>query len=91
MKMAEAQRIIEQGPESPPGYRVHFERVENRMLHSDYFPDKDESLIKTQAEAWRLAALFASRTVGRCVNIYVIHADHTPVHGYAERIIENRR
>lgn len=62
------------------------------MLASDYFPDKHagEALIASEDEAWDLATKFAARTKGRCVNIYVIKANFSPVDGYRARLIENR-
>lgn len=91
MLMCEAMQIIEREPE-PPGYMVSFERVEGMFLASDHFPDKHqgEPLIPTEEEAWDLAQRFAAKTVGRCVNIYVVAHDFHPVPGYRDRMIPNR-
>ena len=89
MKYTEALKIIN----SEPGYMVSFEWAEGGMLRSDCFPDKHsgEELIKTEREAWEIARKFASKTVGRCVNIYVIRGDNfTPVGGYEIHKIANR-
>ena len=91
MKMQEALRIINTDI-LEPGFMVAFERVEGGILASDYFPDQvaGEPLIKTEEEAWRLAEEFAARTWGRCVNLYVIKSNYTPVEGYKDRLIVNR-
>ena len=88
MKMSEAQKIID----GPPGFMVHLEWKKNGMLRSDYFPDKHagEDLIKTETEAWILAGLFAEKTKGKAVNIYVIQSDFAPVPGHRQKLIKNR-
>ena len=92
MKYYEALKIINEGLN--PGYMVHFEWKKGGMLHSDYFPEKsaNEKLIESEEEAWDLARKFASKTVGKCLNIYVIRGDNfTPVSGYENKKIINRR
>jgi len=91
MLMHEAMRVINDDPK-PMGYMVSFERKEGRFLASDHFPDKHrgEPLIPTEEEAWALAQKFAAKTVGRCVNVYVMAHDFVPVPGYEARKIENR-
>lgn len=90
MKFQEAIEIIN-GKENQ-GYMVSFEKKEGGMLRSDYFPDKHagEVLIKTEEEAWELAKRFASKTKGKCVNIYVIGSNFVPVIGYEMKRIINR-
>ena len=91
MKYYEALKIINEGLN--PGFMVHFEWKKGGMLYSDYFPDKHagEKLIESEEEAWELAKRFARKTVGKCVNIYVIKgSDFTPVDGYKNKEIENR-
>lgn len=82
MKMQEAMRIID-GDGSPNGYMVSFWRLVDggRMKQSDHFPDKNagEPLIASEEEARELAAMFASKTKGRCVDIEVIDANWRPV------------
>jgi len=85
MKMSEAKRIMDGRTK---GYRVHFESVQGCCLLGDFFPDRGEELIPTENEAWYLAHRFASRTRGRCVNIYVVDEDYKPVEGYEK--IKNR-
>ena len=89
MEMKEVVRTIEKVI-NPKGYRVSFERKEGNFLISDHFPDKDEPLIDTESEAWILARTFARSTVGKCVNIYVVNDNYTPVAGYRDKIIINR-
>ena len=86
MKMAEATKIMKSR------YMVSFERVEGKILKPDYFPDKNagEELIATETEAWTLAVAFAHKTKGKCINIYVVNADFTPVQGYKRRKMKNR-
>ena len=92
MKMAEALKIIVAGDVRPKGYMVTFDWKEGPILRSDHFPDKHagEPLIESEEEAWNLAAAFAWKTVGKCVNIYVIGDDFCPVPGYRSRKIDNR-
>jgi hypothetical protein len=61
MKMSQAITIIG-GEQKKMGYRVHFELAENGLLKSDFFPDRGEDLIPTEAKAWDLAKLFAKKT-----------------------------
>lgn len=74
------------------GFMVSFERLEGAFLHSDYFPDKHagEELIETEAKAWEYAKKFAEKTVGKCVNIYVIDHNFVPVANYKDLEIYNR-
>lgn len=91
MKYHEALRIIDEGLNQ--GFMVSFEWVRDGMLCSDYFPDKHagEKLIGTEHEAWVLARLFAAKTKGKCVNIYVTRGnDFAPVKGYKTHEIKNR-
>lgn len=85
--------ISEKSYPSPKGYYVSFERVEGKFLITDYFPDRyrGESLIPTEEEAWKLAKSFAMATTGCCVNINVVRADFTPVSGYKDKLIINRK
>lgn len=87
MKMQEARRIINGVPK---GFRVSFDHKRGSILESDHFPDRDEPLIPSEAEAWTLAAMFAENTKGKCINIYVVNEEWTPVKGYELREIENR-
>lgn len=95
MNFSDAIKIIgEDVPEKPPGYRVHFERKEGNILVSDYFPEVGEPLLRTEEHAWRLAEAFAESTVAhrtpRCVNIYVVDSQFSPVPGYKSKFIKNR-
>ena len=91
MKMQEALAVIGETTKTS-GYMVHFERLDGRFLVGDYFPDKHagEPLIETEEEAWKLAKAFASRTRGKCVNLYVTGENFVPVPGYKRQEISNR-
>ena len=89
MKMQEAIHIMEA---RPAGFMVRFARVRDYILDSDHFPDvhSGEPPIPTEAEAWDVAARFAAKTRGRCINVYVIRLeDFRPVPGYLARMISN--
>lgn len=92
MKMAEAMSIINNDGNSV-GFMVAFENLYGGILGGDNFPDKraGEPLIKTENEAWSLAHKFAAKTVGRCVNIYVVDHNYRPVEGYEKLAIDNRK
>jgi len=91
MKMRDALKIIK-GTQSPTGFMICFERAGDGFLKSDHFPDKHlgEPLIPTEEEAWKLARQFAEKTKGKCVNIYVVNSDFSPVIDYEEKQIKNR-
>jgi len=72
------------------GFRVSFDWLEPPFLRSDHFPERDEPLIKTEIEAWRMAKNFAAATFGKTVNIYVVDHEWMLVNGYREKMIENR-
>jgi hypothetical protein len=86
MKLTKAKEIIEFGLK-PPGFRVSFERKDNGLLFSDYFPDNEENPIDDVEEAKSLARRFATQTKGHIVNIRVMDLNHIPVPGF---FIENR-
>lgn len=90
MKYHEALKVINEGLNQ--GFMVSFEWKDGCILGSDHFPDKHagEKLIETEEEAWELARKFARKTKGKCVNIYVIKSDFTPVEGYKSQYMENR-
>lgn len=91
MKYEEAVGIINK--EEVKGFMVSFERKNGNILTSDHFPDKHagEELIATEEMAWNLACQFAQKTVGECVNIYVIDATFSPVKDYKGKKIPNRK
>jgi hypothetical protein len=88
--MSEARDIINGVPK---GFMVAFYHKDGGILRGDHFPDKHggEPLIPTEEEAWELARLFAERTVGKCVEIYVTDHAFVPVPGYEARKIVNRK
>ena len=87
MKFQEALDIINLREK---GYMVSFERRNDGLLISDYFPDKhaDELLIPTVEEAWDLAERFSKATDSDIVNIYVIDNTFSPVAGYSEKMFK---
>lgn len=91
MKMWEAMDIINK-KDKEYGFMVSFEHAGDGFLRSDHFPDKhaSEKLIPTEEEAWELAHRFARQTKDKCVNIYVIDQNFSPVNGYKTRKIKNR-
>lgn len=88
MKWEEALEIINK----PKGFMVSFEKVDGSILKSDHFPDKHagEELIATEDVAWEYARKFAAKTVGECVNIYVVDHNFIPTKNYKEMKIYNR-
>ncbi len=86
MKLSDAKNIIDNAPRLA-GYRVSFEIKDGGVLRSDYFPDKDETALKTEDEAWEWAARFAFAGKNKnIVNVYVISAnDFNPAPGYEKR------
>ena len=89
MKMLDAWKIITLGIQ-PKGYRVHFEEKDGNILPTDYFPDRGEPLIDSEERAWEFAKLFAKKTVGKCVNVYVVDDTWKPVKSAKSREISNR-
>ena len=80
MKLKEAMDIIET---KEKGFRVHFEIREGSTLRSDFFPEREEDLIKSEVEAWELAKRFAKAVDPKIyVNIYVTDETFSPVQGY---------
>jgi len=78
--------------DEPDGFMVSFEWVRGGMLVSDHFPDKKagEDLIDSEEDAWNLAKMFAEKTKGRTVNLFVISSDYRPVASHDEMYIKNR-
>lgn len=82
MKVKETMDMIE----AKEGFRIHFEVREGSILRSDFFPDREEELIKTEDEAWKLARRFACAVdFNTYVNIYVINKTFSPVVGYRDK------
>ena len=89
MKILEAMKII---GGKKLGFMVSFEWKEGCIVRSDHFPDKraGEKLLATEEEAWALAKMFAKKTKGKVVNIYVIDENFCPIKNYKDKMIENR-
>ena len=93
MKISEAMSIIISDVNESVGFMVSFEHRYGAFLRGDNFPDKraGEPLIKTENEAWSLSRKFAAKTVGQCVNIYVVDHNYRPVKWYEKLVIDNRK
>lgn len=89
MRWTDALEIIER-EEKPSGFRVHFEKVQDGILTTDYFPDAKEIPIANEELAWRYAAKFAAKSFGKYANIHVVDSRYCPVKRYGEKIIINR-
>jgi len=88
MKLSVAMELIRI---AESGYRIHFEIIEGGVIHSDFFPDRDEPLIKDLDTAWDIARRFAKAVdLNRYVNIYVVDEKYTPVGGYEKKTINKR-
>ena len=88
MKMLRAREIIAKGTNR--GFRVHLEWKKGSFLHSDYFPEREEPLIETEAEAWALAVQFADGTIGEAYNIYVVDSKSCPITNYSAKMLNRR-
>jgi len=86
MKLKDAIKII-LSESHTTGYMISFEQKDGSVLRSDHFPDKNagEELIEDLDTAWKLAELFAEKTRGKTVNVYVIDDKFRPVAGYEKR------
>ena len=92
MKLKEATKVIKEGwVRKRKGFRIRFEkRVESQWVE-DFFPDKEESAIKSEVAAWEYARRFADSTQsdqpeendGAMVNIYVVDDQEEAVPFYA--------
>ena len=91
MKLKEASKVIKDGwVRKRKGFRIRFEkRVESQWVE-DFFPDKEESAIKSEVAAWEYARRFAESTRadrpeekdGAMVNITVVDDLEKPVRFY---------
>jgi len=91
MKVSESLKIIDESwVRKPKGFRVHFQRLVNSELVTDYVPGEDESPLDSDVVAWRLAwKLFQSTRSDSTetgedalVNIYVVDDMGNPVRFY---------
>ena len=83
MKLSEAKRLIKTATD---GFRVHFETRGGGLLRTEYFPGRDEPMIKTEDGAWKLAREFSKVDPKKYVNIYVVNSEHSPVDGYRDHV-----
>jgi len=90
MKLKKAQEIIKASARD--GFIVVFYRFyEPGKTVFDFFPEMDESPIKTEDEAWELAKKFAEKTFDYCLDIYVYDENFTPVKEYKKKMIRNNK
>ena len=91
MKVSESLKIIDESwVRKPKGFRVHFQKIVNSELVTDYVPGEDESPLDSDVVAWRLAwKLFQSTRSDSTemgedalVNIYVVDDRGQPVKFY---------
>lgn len=68
------------------GFRVNFSIKDGHILKGDHFPERDEPMIKTEQQAWKLATEFA-HAHPNAVDIYVVNQDWLPVQGYNQKIL----
>ena len=89
MKWEEVRAIINKA-DRQYGYRISFEWYGDGFLRSDYFPERDETLIESENTAWKIAKMFANRMKGKVCNVYVTDQDYMPVREYKNKMIKNR-
>jgi len=100
MKVSESLKVIDKGwVRKPKGFRVHFQKMVNSELITDYVPGEDESPLDSDVTAWRLAWKLAQATASDSteqegnglVNIYVVDDMGHPVkfYGTNERKVYN--
>jgi hypothetical protein len=92
MKLKEATKVIKDGwVRKRKGFRIRFEKRVEDHWEEDFFPDKEESAIKSEVAAWEYARRFAlstraerpGGTDGAMVNIWVVDDTGAPVKFYA--------
>jgi hypothetical protein len=92
MKTKEALKIIDEGwVKKRKGFRVHFQRMVNTELITDYVPGKEVKPLDSDVIAWRMAWKLAEATKtdslemndGDIFNIYVVDEEGNPITYYA--------
>lgn len=75
------------------GFMVYFHHLHDGKLYPDWFPDIDngEHFIQTESEAWELARKFATHSIGKFVDIFVVDQNFEPVPGHEMLRIDNRK
>jgi hypothetical protein len=92
MKIKEALDIIDEGwVKKSKGFRVHFQKLVNSEVVTDYAPGVDEDPLDSDVAAWRLAWKLSQVaqsekpeiSTSAMVNIYVVDDLGNPVAYYA--------
>jgi hypothetical protein len=92
MKTKEALKIIDEGwVKKRKGFRVHFQKMVNSELRTDYVPPEEVKPFDSDVLAWRLAWKLSESTKtdspeirdGDFINIYVVDKGGNPVNYYA--------
>jgi hypothetical protein len=102
MKTKEALKIIDKGwVKKRKGFRVHFQKMLNSELITDYVPPEEVKPLDSDVVAWRLAWKLAESTKtnspepsdGNVINVYVVDEEGNPINYYATNQPEifNRR
>lgn len=92
MKTKEALKIVDKGwVKKRKGFRVHYQKMENSELITDYVPPEEVKPLDSDVVAWRLAWKLSESTKtdsseirdGDLINIYVVDEEGNPVNYYA--------
>ena len=92
MKLSESLKIIYEGwVKKPKGFRVHFQKMVDSELMTDYVPGEEEAPLDSDVVAWRLAWKLSQATEsdisgirdGDIVNIYVVDDSGNAMKFYA--------
>lgn len=97
MKIAELLKVADKcWIQKPKGFRVHFQKISNDDLITDYVPGKDQNPFDSDVVAWRSAWKLYESTQsddpefgdGRLVNISVVDDQDNRVKYYATNQFE---
>lgn len=92
MKTKDALKIIDESwVKKRKGFRVHYQKMENSELITDYVPPEEVKPLDSDVVAWRLAWKLSESTKrnspeirdGDLINIYVVDEEGNPVIYYA--------
>jgi len=92
MKTNEALKIIDEGwVKKRKGFRVHFQKMVNAELITDYVPAEEVKPFDSDVLAWRFAWKLSESTKtvrpeigdGDIINVYVVDEEGNPINYYA--------
>jgi hypothetical protein len=92
MKTKDALKIIDENwVKKRKGFRVHFQKMVNSDLITDYVPPEEVKPLDSDVLAWRLAWKLSESTKtdspefsdGEMINIYVVDEEGNPINYYA--------